>query len=139
VRLPVLKELKCPATTDLPCKLYGSDLFLVDAVSNEAQFTHPVQVPDGFTGYSLSVPHPTDGQLFVKLRDDPSAIHSVALATQELLSAQEPAHLAARPAAAMAVSAPAADPDGKPSTAVALGSSTAPVAAPVTQPPPPQL
>jgi hypothetical protein len=97
VRLPVLKELKCPATTDLPCKLFGSDLFLVDSVSNEAQFGHPVQVPDGFTGYSLSVPHPTDGQLFVKLRDDPSAIHAVALTTQEASSEERPAHLAARP------------------------------------------
>ena len=107
VRLPVLKELKCPATADLPCKLFGSELFLVDSVSNEAQFGHPVQVPDGFTGYSLAVPHPTDGQLFVKLRDDPSAIHAVALATQELSSEQESAHLAARHAALTAASAPA--------------------------------
>jgi hypothetical protein len=143
VRLPVLKELKCPATTDLPCKLFGSDLFLVDSVSSEAQFTHPVQVPDGYTGYSLSVPHPTDGELFVKLRDDPSAIHAVALATQELPAAQEPAHLAARPSAAAAASAPVPDPEAKPPTAgtaaVLSASPTAPASAPVAQPKPPQL
>jgi hypothetical protein len=119
----------------LPCKLFGADLFLIDAVSNQAQFTHPVQVPDGFTGFSLSVPHPTDGELFVKLRDDPSAIHAVALAMQELSSAQEPAHLAARPTAAAAVSAPAPEGDAKPAAAP----SPSAAAAPVTQPPPPQL
>jgi hypothetical protein len=135
VRLPALKELKCPAAADLPCKLFGADLFLIDAVSNQAQFTHPVQVPDGFTGFSLSVPHPTDGELFVKLRDDPSAIHAVALAMQELSSAQEPAHLAARPTAAAAVSAPAPEGDAKPAAAP----SPSAAAAPVTQPPPPQL
>jgi hypothetical protein len=140
VRLPVLKELKCPAATELPCKLFGSDLFLVDSVSNEAQFSHPVQVPDGFTGYSLSVPHPTDGQLFVKLRDDPSAIHAVALATEELSSELEAAHLAARHSAATGVSAPAPDSAPKPPTAgtpaVLPSSPTPPAAAPVTQPPP---
>jgi hypothetical protein len=143
VRLPVLKELKCPATTDTPCKLFGSDLFLVDSVSNEAQFTHPVQVPDGFTGFSLSVPHPTDGELYVKLRDDPSAIHAVALATQELVSAQEPAHLAARPVAAAAVAATGPDPDAIAPTAgtraVPPASPTAPAATAVTQAQPPKL
>jgi len=118
VRLPVLKDLKCPATSDLACKLSGSDLFLVDSVSNDPQFSHPVQVPDGFTGYSLSVPHPTDGQLFVKLRDDPSAIHSVALSTQELLSStQESARLAARHAAATGVPASAPSSDAREPTA----------------------
>ena len=128
VRLPVLKELKCPAAADMPCKLSGSDLFLVDAVSNEAQFTHPVQVPDGFTGYSLSVPHPTDGQLFVKLRDDPAAIHAVALATQELASASAAGHLAARAAADREPPA-----DGTP--AVAAADTAPPRAAPATAPP----
>jgi hypothetical protein len=142
VRLPVLKELKCPAATDMPCKLFGSDLFLVDSVSNEAQFSHPVQVPDGFTGYSLSVPHPTDGQLFVKLRDDPSAIHSVALTTQELTSELGAAHLAARHPAATGVSAPPPDSEPQPSTAGTAGvpaSPTPAAAAPVNEPQPPQL
>jgi hypothetical protein len=138
VRLPVLKELKCPAANDSPCKLFGSELFLVDSVSNEAQFAHPVQVPDGFTGYSLSVPHPTDGQLFVKLRDDPSSIHAVALPTQELASLQDPAHLAARPAAATGAAAPASDTDSKPATAGTPANPAAPAAAALTQPQPPQ-
>ena len=139
VRLPVLKELKCPAANDLPCKLFGSELFLVESVSNEAQFGHPVQVPDGFTGYSLSVPHPTDGQLFVKLRDDPSAIHAVALATQELSSEQEAAHLAARHAASSGASEPVPDADLKLPTAGTPAVTPQSPAPPATQPLPPKL
>ena len=71
MRLPKLRELACPATPDLACKLSGSGLFLVDSIATDAHFDHAVQVPDGFPGYALPVPHPKDGQLFVKLRDDP--------------------------------------------------------------------
>jgi hypothetical protein len=84
VRLPVLKELKCPATPELACKLSGSNLFLIDSVSNDPGFTHPVQVPDGFLGYALPVPHPTAGPLYVKLRDDPTVINPTTLEPQQL-------------------------------------------------------
>jgi hypothetical protein len=84
VRLPVLRELKCPATADLACKLSGSNLFLVDSISNDPKFTHPVQVPEGFPGYSLPVPHPTDGPLYVKLRDYPSVINATGLTVLSL-------------------------------------------------------
>ena len=84
VRLPLLRELKCPATADLACKLSGSNLFLVESVSNDPKFTHPVQVPDGFPGYSLPVPHPGGGPLYVKLRDYPSVINATALTAQSL-------------------------------------------------------
>lgn len=84
VRLPVLRELKCPATAELACRLSGSNLFLVEAVSNDSRFAHPVQVPDGFPGYALPVPHPTDGPLYVKLRDYPSVVNATALTAQSL-------------------------------------------------------
>lgn len=84
VRLPNLQDLKCPATPDQPCMLTGSDLFLVDSVSGDAQFSHPVQVPDGFPGSALPVPHPDGDGLYVKLRDDPSAVNQVTLAVQQL-------------------------------------------------------
>src|SRR3984893_14797132 len=74
VRLPVLKSLECPATLEMDCKLSGVNLFLLDSVSGDPQFTQPVQVPDGFPGRALPVPRPTEGQLYVKLRDDPSVI-----------------------------------------------------------------
>jgi hypothetical protein len=91
VRLPVLKDLTCPATPDLACKLSGFNLFLVDSVSNDPQFRHPVQVPDGFPGFALPVPHPVDGQLYVKVRDDPSVINMAALSVQQLAATPEEA------------------------------------------------
>jgi hypothetical protein len=84
VRLPVLKELVCPSTPELACKLSGANLFLVDSVSNDPGFAHPVPVPDGFLGSALPVPHPSAGPLYVKLRDNPSVINSTTLAMQQL-------------------------------------------------------
>jgi hypothetical protein len=78
VRLPTLRDLKCPPEPARPCKLTGANLFLLDALSNDPAFTHPVHVPQGFPGSVLTAPHPTDGKLFVKLRDDPSAVNPVA-------------------------------------------------------------
>jgi hypothetical protein len=103
VRLPVLRELKCPASAELACKLSGSNLFLVDSVSSDADFAHAVQVPDGFPGYSLPVPHPNNGLLYVKLRDDPTVVSRATLNAQQLPpSAEEVARAADRQAAAPA-------------------------------------
>jgi hypothetical protein len=97
VRLPVLKDLKCPATPELACKLSGSDLFLLDSVSSDQQFTHPVQVPEGFLGSALPVPHPAGGPLYIKLRDDPSVSNPASLNAQQLpASADDLARAAAR-------------------------------------------
>lgn len=89
VRLPQLKDLKCPASAERACKLSGSDLFLVDSVSGNPQFDQAVQVSDGFPGFSLPVPHPTDGRLYLKLRDDPAVINTVALEAQTLPPSQD--------------------------------------------------
>jgi hypothetical protein len=75
VRLPGIREVNCPPAPARPCRLTGSSLFLLDALANNAAFENAVQVPDGFAGSALSVPRPVDGRLFVKLRDDPSAIN----------------------------------------------------------------
>ena len=58
------------------CTLTGSNLFLIDSVASDAQFAHGVSVPDGFNGPSLAVPRPVNGQLFVRLRDDPSVANT---------------------------------------------------------------
>jgi hypothetical protein len=79
VRLPVLKEIRCPATPDKPCQLSGSNLYLIDSVASDPQFTHTAPVPTGFLDASLSVPHPSETGLYLKLRDDPSAVSSVTL------------------------------------------------------------
>jgi hypothetical protein len=115
VRLPKLHELVCPATQELACKLSGSDLFLVDSISIDPRFEHPVQVPDGFPGYDLPVPHPKHGQLFVKLRDDPGVVNLASVDTRELPpTRQEEERASARHAAA---SPPASAPPPKPTPA----------------------
>jgi hypothetical protein len=84
VRLPTLKDWKCPATPELACKLSGSNLFLVDSVSNEPSFANPVKVPEGFLGSALPVPHPKAGVLYLKLRDNPSVVNAALLSAQEI-------------------------------------------------------
>ena len=84
VRLPNLQDLKCPSAPDQPCSLDGSGLFLLDSVSSDAAFSNPVQVPDGFPGNVLSVPHPAGSELYVKLRDDPDVVNLVTLPAQPL-------------------------------------------------------
>ena len=84
VRLPILQELKCPSTPELACKLIGTNLFLVDSVASDANFTRPVAVPDGFLGDSLPVPHPVGGPLYLKLRDNPQAVNPTLLTAQQL-------------------------------------------------------
>jgi hypothetical protein len=50
VRLPTLKEVRCPANPAKPCTMTGENLFLIDSVSNSPQFSRPVTVPMGFAG-----------------------------------------------------------------------------------------
>jgi hypothetical protein len=139
VRLPVLTDLKCPATPDLACKLSGLNLFLIDAIATDPQFAHPVQVPDGFPGYSLPVPHPNGQQLYVKLRDDPAVINPTVLMTQQLPpSPTEPARVAAQhtPASAADESTPATPtgPAAAPVGAPGLAPAPAPQPQPQSQP-----
>jgi hypothetical protein len=79
VRVPVLKELRCPKKTDSPCQLSGANLFLLDSVASDQQFTHTTPVPTGFIDSKLSVPHPAGSGLYFKLRDDLSATNTVVL------------------------------------------------------------
>lgn len=120
VRLPMLKELKCPSTPELACKLSGANLFLIDSISSDSRFDRPVQIPDGFPGYSVPVPHPTDGQLYVKLRDDPSVVNQAVLAAQSLPpSPDEAARTVVRQAATSAADRPVSQPGrNQPSTEI---------------------
>ena len=79
VRVPVLKEIHCPDSADQPCRLTGSNLFLIDSVASDQQFAHNAPVPTDFIDSTLNVPHPGDGGLFIKLRDDPSSVNTVTL------------------------------------------------------------
>jgi hypothetical protein len=84
VRLPVLQALQCPSAREQPCKLTGSNLFLVDSVSGHPEFNDAVEVPAGFPGRALPVPRPEKSKLYLKLRDDPAVINAVALNAEEL-------------------------------------------------------
>jgi hypothetical protein len=83
IRVPALKEIRCPVATANTCLLTGSDLFLLSAVSTSPDFNDDAQVPGGFTGTTLEVPRPsaasTAQSLYLKLRDDPAAVQSVSL------------------------------------------------------------
>jgi hypothetical protein len=82
VRLPAIRDVNCPPVPARSCRLSGSNLFLLDALANNAAFENAVQVPAGFPGSTLTVPHPMDGKLFVKLRDDPSAINPLIISVR---------------------------------------------------------
>jgi hypothetical protein len=56
------------------CTLTGDKLFLIDAISADADFSNPVPVPDGFMSAALSIPVPKGKALYIKLRDDPATI-----------------------------------------------------------------
>ena len=77
VREPGFGTLRCPRTQAKPCTLNGSNLFLATAISATADFTNQVDVPQEFTGTQLTVPHPVDGALYVKLRDDPATVQTL--------------------------------------------------------------
>jgi hypothetical protein len=79
VRVPSLKEIRCPDSPDKQCNLIGTNLFLIDSVASDPQFTHNTPVPLGFVDTSLSVPRPNGTLLYVKLRDDPSVVNMIVL------------------------------------------------------------
>ena len=79
VRVPLLKEVRCPDGPDQPCELSGSNLYLVDSVASDPQFKNSVTVPEGFADATLKVPHPDGTLLYVKLRDDPALVNKAVL------------------------------------------------------------
>jgi hypothetical protein len=79
VRVPGFRELHCPRSVLRQCTLTGTNLFLANSVASSADFDNAVDVPADFTGTQLTVPHPVDGVLYLKLRDDPDTVQTLAL------------------------------------------------------------
>ncbi len=79
VRVPTLKEVRCPSDPSAACKLSGTNLFLLDSVAADPDFVHFVSVPRGFVDTALDIPRPSGKVLYFRLRDDPSAVNSVTL------------------------------------------------------------
>jgi hypothetical protein len=61
------------------CTLHGTNLFLIDSVASDAAFSHSTQIPEGFSGSTIAVPRPVAKTLYVKLRDDPAVINTLAV------------------------------------------------------------
>jgi hypothetical protein len=59
--------------------LTGNNLYLIDSVASDPQFTHTAPVPTGFLDATLSIPHPAESGLYIKLRDDPSTVSTATL------------------------------------------------------------
>jgi hypothetical protein len=83
VRVPLLTGVRCPSDPEKQCTLSGDKLFLLDSVSADADFANPVRVPEGFVEDALAIPPPKGNTLYIKLRDDPQTIDTVALPLPE--------------------------------------------------------
>ena len=79
VRIPALKNVQCPIASDKQCTLTGTNLFLLDSVAADPQFKDVISVPAGYVDATLTVPRPNGTLLYIKLRDDPTTIDTVAL------------------------------------------------------------
>jgi hypothetical protein len=80
VRMPGFKELHCPRSAAKPCTLTGSNLFLVASIAATSEFDPSFDVPADFTGTQLPVPHPVNGVLYLRLRDDPNTVQTLSMA-----------------------------------------------------------
>lgn len=106
VRLPAFKDLRCPRAPSKPCLLSGSDLFLALAIAATPSFDDFTNVPPQFTGEQIEVPHPANGVLYLKLRDDPATVQTLTLPVTPM-----PAAASAPPAAKPPTIAPAPQPN----------------------------
>jgi hypothetical protein len=103
VRMPGFKELRCPRILTRPCTLTGTNLFLVESIGASPEFENATEVPSGFTGTQLSVPHPANNLLYLKLRDDPATVQTLTLPVLAVNAAGAPPAAAPPQAGAAAV------------------------------------
>ena len=128
VRVPAFKELRCPRAVSKACTLTGANLFLSSSIGSAPDLNNATDVPADFTGTQLTVPHPANGTLYLRLRDDPTTVQTLTLPVTML-----PRELAAQtPATAPAVAVPNAttEPVAPAATPAAPPSGTAPKTAP---------
>lgn len=133
VRTPGFKELRCPHAVAKPCALSGSNLFLATAISATPTFENPIDVPPDFTGTQLTVPHPSSGTLYVKLRDDPGTVQTL---TMPILpaSALSLAPMRVAPATGSAAEPAQEAPATKPEAPAGNPGGSGPVSAPAVSP-----
>ena len=130
VRIPGFKDLRCPRSQARPCILSGSDLFLAASFATTPSFDNPADVPPEFTGTQIVVPHPVNGVLYLKLRDDPSTVQTLTLPVTPIpLSASKTTAAQTQPGSTSAPStAPATLPASSPATELPVQPPTPPPA-----------
>ncbi|MCU1223161.1 MAG: hypothetical protein JWQ42_1254 [Edaphobacter sp.] len=79
IRLPALKDLHCPPDAASACTLTGTDLYLIDKIATDPDFTTPTEVPEGFVGNTLLLPRPAKTGFYLRLRDDPTVANTVVM------------------------------------------------------------
>lgn len=126
VRFPGFTELRCPRSGSKPCMLSGTNLFLAATIASTPAFDKPAEVAPEFTGTQLVVPHPVNGVLYLKLRDDPATVQTLTLPVTPLASS---AASAAKPAPAVTPEPPPAE------TAPPAGAETTPAVTPAQSAP----
>jgi hypothetical protein len=138
VRLPRLQEIHCPSDPAALCTMSGTDLYLVDSVSNDVTFANPVQVPEGFVGDTLSVPRPPKSGFYVKLRDEPDSENMVVMPVQIQRPPAPPPQPVTAPPATPSPAAPTepSSPAPAPDSHEPAPSGTAPDTSAPTTPPP---
>jgi len=109
VRLPSFRDLRCPRMANKPCILTGTNLFLASSIATTPDFSNATDVPQDFTGTQLTVPHPANGALSLRLRDDPTTVQTLTLPITP--AGQAGAQPPAPPQPAAAVPAPVASPE----------------------------
>jgi hypothetical protein len=92
VRTPQITAVHCTNSDAATCTVDGSNLFLVQSFGADKDLSKPAEVPSGFADGTFTVPTPVDGAtLYMKLRDDPANVASVALPTPVEKAAPAPA------------------------------------------------
>jgi hypothetical protein len=81
VRVPTLKGVHCLSAREQQCTLSGDKLFLIDEVSSDSDFNTAVTVPDGYAESTLLIPPLKGETLYLKLRDDPTAVDTAIVPT----------------------------------------------------------
>jgi hypothetical protein len=77
VRLPDIRQLQCASRPAASCTLAGDGLFLLDSISATPDFGHPVTVEAGYPAWTIHVPRPTDGGLYIRLHDAPDVTNKL--------------------------------------------------------------
>ncbi|WP_229839255.1 hypothetical protein [Sphingomonas glacialis] len=76
VRLPEIHSISCAARK--ACKLTGNRFFLIEAVGTNAEMQPSQAIPDGFVATEITTRASADGRIYLRLRDAPEAIATVA-------------------------------------------------------------